>query len=170
MKNTLLCVFVIMLVSCFALPYLNAEEEKATETKDHGKQPWIVDIEKLTLENQTFRTTVWTGKKLQLMVMVIPPKGEIGLEVHPEGDQFIRVESGIGRIVMGAAQDTLTFDKQVSHDWAILIPAGQWHNVINTGDKPLKIYVLYAPPEHAAGTVHKTYKESEADHHHHHHH
>jgi mannose-6-phosphate isomerase-like protein (cupin superfamily) len=167
MKKNMLCVFTIALISVIAFVGLNALEKKEFDINDYGKQPWTVDVEKLTLDNHNFRTTKWTGKNLQLTVMAIPPEGEIGLEVHPEGDQFIRIESGTGRILMGDAKDKLTFDKPVSDDWAILIPAGQWHNVINTGDKPLKIYVLYAPPEHAAGTIHKTYEESEADHHHH---
>lgn len=168
MRKKILFGITISLVLLIALLGLTASENNVSDSKDYGPKPWTVDIENLTLSNQNFRTTKWTGKNLQLTVMTIQPQGEIGLEVHPEGDQFIRIESGTGQVLMGDTKDKLTFDKQVSDDWAILIPAGQWHNIINTGDKPLKVYVIYAPPEHAAGTIHKTYEESEADHHHHH--
>lgn len=134
------------------------------EETDHGKQPWVVNIEKLTVKNKNFRTAKWTGQNLQMTVMSVKPGGEIGLEKHDDGDQFIRVEKGKARVMMGATKENLTFDKKVSDDWAILIPAGYWHNIINEGKTPLKVYTLYAPPEHPAGTVHKTFDESEADH------
>jgi mannose-6-phosphate isomerase-like protein (cupin superfamily) len=132
--------------------------------RDYGKQPWVVDIEDLTETNENFRATKWTGVNLQMTVMSLKPGEEIGLEKHDEGDQFIRIEKGNARVVMGASEDKMTFDKKVSDDWAILIPGGFWHNVINEGDEPLKLYVIYAPPEHPAGTLHKTLKESEAAH------
>ena len=121
-----------------------------------------VNIEDLTVENENFRTAKWTGRNLQMTVMSVKPGGEIGLEKHDESDQFIRVEKGNARIVMGASKEKMTFDKKVSDNWAIFIPAGSWHNVINEGDEPLKVYVIYGPPEHPAGTLHKTFKESEA--------
>jgi len=133
-----------------------------TVGKDYGKHPWVVNIEDLTVNNENFRTTKWTGQNLQMTVMSIKPGGEIGIEKHDKGDQFIRVEKGNARVVMGASKDKMTFDKKVSDDWAIFIPAGFWHNIINEGDEPLKVYVIYAPPEHPAGTLHKTFKESEA--------
>ncbi len=132
--------------------------------KDYGKQPWVVNIEDLTVKNENFRATKWTGRNLQMTVMSLKPGEEIGLEKHDEGDQFIRVEKGKARVVMGASKDKMTFDKKVSDDWAIFIPAGFWHNIINEGDKPLKVYVIYAPPEHPAGTLHKTFKDSKASH------
>jgi mannose-6-phosphate isomerase-like protein (cupin superfamily) len=101
-----------------------------------------------------------------MTVMSLKPGEEIGLEKHDLGDQFIRVEQGVGRVVMGATKDQLTFDQQVFEDSAILIPGGYWHNVMNTGRVPLKVYVIYAPPEHPAGTVHNTVKDAEAAHHH----
>ncbi len=168
MKKILAFVLAITLVSLglsMASSHGDAEKE---EIKDYGKQPWVVDIEELTKNNQNFRTAMWTGQYLQMTVMSIPVGGEIGLEVHTNEDQFMRVEEGKARVVMGPAKDNLTFDKNVSDDWAIFIPAGVWHNVMNTGEKPLKVYTIYSPPEHPAGTVHKTFEESEADHHHHH--
>jgi mannose-6-phosphate isomerase-like protein (cupin superfamily) len=116
------------------------------------------------VKNENFRTTKWTGQDLQMTVMSLKPGEEIGLEIHDEGDQFIRVEKGTARVVMGASKDKMTFDKKVSDDWAIFIPGGFWHNIINEGDQSLKVYVIYAPPEHPAGTLHKTIKESEAAH------
>jgi len=132
--------------------------------KDYGKQPRVVDIEDLAVKNEYFRTTKWTGQNLQMTVMSLKPGEEIGLEKHDKGDQFIRVEKGNARVVMGVSKDKMTFDKKVSDGWAIFIPGGFWHNIINEGDKPLKVYVIYAPPEHPTGTLHKTFKESEAAH------
>ena len=127
--------------------------------KDNGKKPWAVNIEKLTAANDNFRSTMWTGKNLQLTVMSLKPGEEIGLEKHDVGDQFIRVEQGNARVVMGAMKNKMTFDKNVSDDWGILIPSGFWHNIINKGNNTLKLYVLYAPPEHPAGTVDRTFKK-----------
>ncbi len=166
MKKALFLFGAMALVLLIALPAVNGSEKDEFDSEDYGEKPWAVDIEELTLENENFRTAKWTGKTLQLTVMAIPPKGEIGLEVHGHNDQFIRIESGKGRILMGNSEDNLTFDKEVSDDWAVLIPAGTWHNIINTGDNPLKVYVLYGPPEHESGTIHKTFEESEEDHHH----
>jgi mannose-6-phosphate isomerase-like protein (cupin superfamily) len=161
-------IIIVLLAIFWPVSFAAASEDKSPEkVEDQGGKPWIVNIEELTKENEHFRVVYWTGKRLQMTVMSILPGGEIGLEVHPNEEQFIRVEEGEGRVVMGKTKDNLTFDKKVSDDWAIFIPAGYWHNVVNTGKKPLKVYVLYSPPEHPAGTVHKTFAESEADHDHH---
>ena len=130
---------------------------------DHGKKPYVLDIEKETLGNDTFRTTLWTGDHLQLTVMRIKPGDDIGLEVHPENDQFLRIEQGRGRCQMGPAEDDLPFDEEVADDWAILVPAGTWHNVTNIGDEDLKVYALYGPPDHVPGTVHPTHEDAEND-------
>lgn len=140
----------------------------ANET-DQGPKPFTTNIEKATVENTTYRTALWTGKHLQLTVMSIEPGHDIGLEAHEATDQFLRVESGRGRVQMGPKKDELTFDREVEDDFAILVPAGSWHNVTNIGAEPLKIYSLYAPPEHPHGTVHATKAEAdEAEAHHHH--
>ena len=131
-------------------------------TRDRGPHPYAVDIERATTSNDTFRTALWTGPHLQLTVMSIEPRGEIGLEVHPDRDQFLRVESGRGRVRMGPAEDRLTFEREVEDDWAVLVPAGTWHNVVNVGEEPLKLYSLYASPEHPHGTVHATKAEADA--------
>lgn len=134
-------------------------------TTDHGPQPYVVNIEDETLTNTNYRTTLWTGKYLQMTVMAIAPGDDIGLEVHEDHDQFLRVEQGRGRVQMGPAEDQLEFDEEVGDDWVILVPAGSWHNVTNIGDEPLKVYSIYAPPEHEHGTVHATKAESDADEH-----
>lgn len=133
--------------------------------QDQGPKPYVVDIEDATLSNDTFRTALWTGAHLQLTVMSIPVGGEVGLEMHDDRDQFLRIESGRARVQMGPERDDLRFDREVEDDWVILVPAGSWHNVTNLGDEPLKLYSLYAPPEHPKGTVHKTKAESDAAHH-----
>lgn len=133
--------------------------------QDNGPDPYVVDIEDATLSNDTFRTALWTGAHLQLTVMSIPVGGEVGLEMHDDRDQFLRIESGKARVQMGPERDDLRFDREVEDDWVILVPAGSWHNVTNLGDEPLKLYSLYALPEHPKGTVHKTKAESDAAHH-----
>lgn len=125
-------------------------------TRDAGPRPFVTDIEEATLGNENYRTTLWTGNHLQVTLMSIPPGGDIGLEVHEDHDQFLRVESGRGRVQMGPAEDDLNFDEEVEGDWVVLIPAGSWHNVTNTGAEPLKLYSLYGPPEHPHGAVHPT--------------
>lgn len=130
---------------------------------------WSANIEQLTVENETFRTVHFTGTQLQLTVMSLQPGEEIGLEVHEDLDQFIRVEQGSARVVMGPAEDQLDETHELEDDWAVIIPGGTWHNVVNTGDGPLKLYSIYAPPEHPDGTVHQTKAEAdaaEAEHHH----
>ncbi len=124
--------------------------------KDYGPAPFVVDIERATKQNNTFRTALWTGRHLQVTLMSIQVGEEIGAESHPNLDQFIRIEQGQGRAVMGYSRDAMNAQTNVSDDDAIIIPAGTWHNLINTGNIPLKLYSIYAPPQHPKGTVHKT--------------
>lgn len=128
---------------------------------------WVGDIEALTLGNTNFRTVVFTGTHTQLTLMRIRPGEDIGWERHPHLDQFIRIESGRGRLELGAQEDRVDEKHEVEDDWAIIIPAGTWHNVVNTGDEDLKLYSLYSPPEHPDGTVHVTKADAEADEHDH---
>ena len=133
---------------------------------DQGPHPYTVDIEQATLGNENYRTTLWTGKFLQMTVMSIEPGHDIGLEVHHDHDQFLRVEGGVARVQMAPSQDDLSFDREVGEDTAVLVPAGSWHNLTNTGARPLKVYSLYGPPEHAHGTVHRTKADADAAEHH----
>ncbi|NQX69898.1 cupin domain-containing protein [Paenibacillus alba] len=126
------------------------------QLKDYGRTPFVVDINGATKQNNTFRTAIWTGKNLQVTVMSINVGEDIGLEVHPTTDQFLRIEEGQGVVRMGDTKDNLNFEKSVNDDYAIMVPAGKWHNIINTGNTPLKLYSIYAPPEHPFGTIHKT--------------
>jgi len=136
---------------------------------DHGPHPFVTDIEAATLGNNAFRSTLWTGKHLQLTVMCLQPEEEIGLEVHHDIDQFIRVEGGRGQVVMGPTREDLSFIRDIADDDVVLIPAGSWHNVVNTGDEPLRLYSVYGPAEHPHGTIHVTKAEADADEHDHHH-
>ena len=131
---------------------------------DVGPEPVVFNITRMTLYNNNFRTTLWTGEHMQLTVMSIPVGGEIGLELHPEFDQFLRIEAGFGEVMMGAAENKLNYRSPVSAGFAIIIPAGTWHNLINTGNRPLKLYSIYAPPAHPFGTVHETKEESDRAH------
>lgn len=129
---------------------------KTNILKDYGPEPFVIDIEEATKQNENFRSTLWTGDYLQLALMNIQKGEDIGIEVHFDHDQFIRIEDGKGLVKMGDSKNLLDFQREVDDDDVILIPAGKWHNLMNTGDSPLKLYTLYAPAEHPAGTVHET--------------
>jgi mannose-6-phosphate isomerase-like protein (cupin superfamily) len=132
---------------------------------EFGPYPFVTDISKATLNNNTFRTALWTGNHLQLTLMSIPPGEDIGLEMHPTVDQMLRIEDGQALVQMGDSKDYLYFRQPAYDDYAIFIPAGTWHNVTNTGSKPLKLYSVYAPPNHPRGTVHQTKAIAEASEH-----
>jgi mannose-6-phosphate isomerase-like protein (cupin superfamily) len=123
---------------------------------------WVGDIERATLDNRTFRTVLFTGTHAQLTVMRLGPGEDIGREVHPHLDQFLRIESGRGRLELGGSEDAIDETHDVGADWAMVVPAGVWHNVVNTGEGDLQLYSLYAPPEHPEGTVHRTKAEAQA--------
>lgn len=123
---------------------------------DYGPEPFVINIDQATKQNNTFRTALWTGNHLQLTLMSILPREDIGLEIHPNVDQFLRIEKGQGLVKMGKRKDNLDFQRVVGDGYAIFVPAGTWHNVINTGNIPLKLYSIYAPPQHPRGTVHRT--------------
>ena len=175
MKNLLiisLATFLFVAVSCNnqtteVLP--DTQEQQVVEFRDFGPEVFVFDIEEYTLQNENFRIALWTGTHMQLTLMSLLPGEEIGLEAHSNLDQFIRVESGKGVVVMGDTKDELSFEAQLEDDFALFIPAGKWHNIYNTGNEPLKLYSIYAPLEHPHSTIHKTYQEALEDAHHHHH-
>lgn len=141
------------------------EERDAFERQgDHGGEPYVVDIEEAAERNRAFRRAIWTGRHLQVTLMRLMPGEDIGLEVHPNTDQFLRIEDGHGVVQMGDQRNQLYFERLVSEDDAIFIPAGKWHNLRNTGRRPLELYSIYAPPEHPRGTVHRTKQEAIAHH------
>lgn len=123
---------------------------------DCGPRPFVIDLTRAAEQNINYRTALWTGEHLQMTLMCIPVGGEIGLEKHPDTDQLIRVESGSGMAMMGKEKDCLHFQCPVCDGSAVFVPACTWHNIINTGDRPLKLYTVYAPPHHPHGIVQKT--------------
>jgi len=130
---------------------------------DIGPDPDSFDLETATTENTNYRTVAWTGRYLQVTLMCIPAGESIGLEMHPDTDQFLRLDAGTGKAQMGPDKDKLVFEQDVSDGWCILVPAGTWHNVTNTGDGPMNLYVIYAPVHHAAGNIHKTAADAAED-------
>jgi len=112
---------------------------------------YIDNIEKLTLENENFRKVLYTGKHSQLVLMSLKPNEDIGLEVHPDVDQFFRIEKGQGKVVIDG------IEHEISDGSAVIVPAGSEHNVINTSaTESLKLYTIYSPANHKDGTIHET--------------
>lgn len=130
-------------------------ETREDDRQDYGNRPYVVNIEEAAERNRHFRRAIWTGRHLQVTLMSLRPGEDIGLEVHPHTDQFLRIEEGRGLVAMGRERNNLTFRRRVREDDAIMVPAGMWHNLTNTGDEPLKLYSIYAPPEHPHGTIHR---------------
>lgn len=118
---------------------------------------YITNIEKETLENGNFRKVLFTAKHMQLVVMSIPVGGDIGMETHHDVDQFIRVESGKAKSILNGVE------RELEDDFSVIIPAGTEHNIVNIGDEDLKLYSIYAKPEHKKGTIHTTKEEAEAN-------
>lgn len=131
--------------------------------KDIGPKTESFNLEQATRENRNYRTVAWSGRYLQVTLMSIPVGGDIGLEMHPETDQFLRLDAGRGRAQIGNSRDKLTFDSEVSDGWCVLIPAGTWHNVTNVGDEPMQVYAIYAPAHHKPGKIHRSAAEAAAD-------
>ena len=115
---------------------------------------YVTNIEEKSLENNYFREVLFTTDKSQLVVMALKPGEEIGAEVHPEHDQFIRIESGKGKAIMNGEEH------EISDGSAIVVPAGTQHNIVNTSEVVMKLYTIYTPPEHKPGTIHKTKEEA----------
>lgn len=124
--------------------------------RDVGPQPFITNITELTKKNDNFRTTLWTGTHLQVTLMSLNVGEDIGIEMHPDLDQFIRIEQGDACVMMGRFKDRLDIQQNICADYAFIVPAGTWHNLMNTGCIPLKLYSIYAPPQHPHGAIHVT--------------
>ena len=123
---------------------------------DHGPKPYAANIMHTARQNHNFRTAFWSGCHLQMTLMCIPVCGDIGVEMHSDTDQFIRVEEGQAIVRMGTCKDKLDFHYRLGVGDAVFVPSGTWHNVSNTGNCPLKLSSLYAPPKHPRGTIHHT--------------
>ena len=117
---------------------------------------FVQDIEGIAVKNEEFRQVLYTAQHCQLVVMALKPKGEIGAEVHTL-DQFFRVEEGTGEAILDGVRTA------IRAGFAVLVPAGTNHNIINTGSGPMKLYTLYSPPNHRDGVVHHTPADAEAD-------
>ncbi|QCR32532.1 cupin domain-containing protein [Lysinibacillus sp. SGAir0095] len=129
---------------------------------DQGPNPFVININTAAKQNNTYRTALWTGQHLQVTLMSLNPGEDIGLEMHPDVDQFLRIEQGQGITQMGRRRDNLSYRRNVEDDSAIFIPAGTWHNLTNIGNIPLRLYSIYAPPNHPSGTVHPTKEDAMA--------
>ncbi len=128
---------------------------------DGGPSPYVVPMRSEVLRNDNFRAAVWTGDNLQATVMSIPPGEDVGLEMHPDVDQFFYILLGRGNALMGDSMDSITTEAPLIAGDAVFVPAGTWHNIVNIGRTPLKFFTIYAPPEHPHGTVHTTKSEAE---------
>lgn len=162
---------IIFTVTVFLMLFISGGLEGTAQTtaqagdgdrqeQDMGGNPWVLDIKGSTIENSSYREAKWTGEYMQMVFMSIKPGEEIDLEMHDNLDQFIRLEQGEARVLMGQEEDDLTFEKTVYMNWAMFIPAGYYHRVINSGDVDLKLYTIYAPASHPKGITHKTYSEA----------
>lgn len=138
-------------------------EEHSNKITDYGDDPLIVDVDCFAKKNTNFRTALWTGDCLQVTLMSIPVGCDIGIEKHDNLDQFICIESGYALVKMGKEKDDLCLCKNVNENFAVIIPKCTWHNIINIGNTPLKLFSVYAPPNHKFGTVHKTKCDAEED-------
>ena len=135
----------------------------AVGIKDVGPEPQSFDVERATKENANYRSVAWSGRYLQVTLMSIPVGGDIGLEAHPETDQFLRLVAGRGRVQMGSAKNHLSFDEEVADGWCVLVPAGTWHNITNIGTTPMQVYAIYAPAHHTPGKIQATAAVAKAD-------
>ena len=142
----------------------NSNQDSMVGISDYGNMPIVFNLGEFVKANKNFRTAVWTGQHLQVTLMHIEKGGEVGLEQHKHLDQLLHVVSGKGRAMMGDSKDNLDFVVDVTRGSAIIVPAGEWHNLKNTGNEPLKLYSIYSPPQHPYGTVHVTKADSDAEH------
>ena len=131
--------------------------------QDKGPNPYAAGIGKMAVQNQNFRTAVWTGCHMQMTLMSIPPCGEIGLEIHEDTDQIIRIEQGNAVVFMGKCREQADYQQNLCRGDVVFVPAGTWHNVLNVGRNSLKISTVYAPSKHPRGTVHRTKEDAERE-------
>lgn len=146
------------------LSYAQQYNNEPLILEDYGPEPFVINIEEAAMQNTNFRLALWTGNHLQLTLMSIEVGGDIGLEIHPQIDQFLCVQEGEGMVLMGGQKDQLDFQSNIYKESAFIIPAGYWHNIMNTGNTPLKLYSIYAPPQHPFGTVHETKEDAQHSH------
>lgn len=130
-------------------------------SNDHGPAPYAVNVRQAACRNTAFRSTLWTGSFLQTTLMCIPVRGDIGAEIHEDTDQYLRVEEGQCIAKVGNCRERWDIQWNLNAGDAIFVPAGVWHNLVNTGSCPLKLSSVYAPPHHPRGTLHQTKADAE---------
>ncbi len=128
---------------------------------DKGGMPYVTNVMQDAIKNNNFRTALWSGKNLQMTLMCIPVHGDIGIEMHGDTDQAIRVEAGTGMVRMGSNKNKMDLQRKICVGDVVFVPAGTWHNIVNIDDCHLKLSSIYAPPNHPKGTVHRTKEEAE---------
>ena len=128
---------------------------------DHGPKSFAANIMGAARQNQNFRTAFWSGCHLQMTLMCIPVCGDIGVEMHSDTDQLIRVEAGRATVCMGTCRDKLDIHHRLGVGDAVFVPKGIWHNILNAGSCPLKLSSVYAPSNHPRGTIHVTKEDAE---------
>lgn len=132
--------------------------------KQQKAESCVVNVCQRAVQNTNYHTEIWTDCYAQMTLMCIPVCSDIGLEIHEDTDQIIRIEHGVGLVKMGDCKDRLDFQKEVCKGDTIFVPAGTWHNVINIGRMSLKVSSIYSPPHHPLGTVQRTKEEAEKTH------
>ncbi len=145
--------------------YMNEYERQSqfcsvNNQTDFGPTPCVMNIVWASNANENYRTALWTGGDLQLTLMTIPSFEDIGIEIHPDNDQYLRIEGGSGLFQMGEKEEEVSYQQWLVPGDGIFVPAGTWHNIINVGDCPLRISSVYAPPHHPRGTVHQTKQDA----------
>jgi len=133
---------------------------KTTENFMHNAHGFVANIDSLSKSNQNFRKVLYTAKHAQLVLMALKPGEDIGTEVHPNVDQFFRVEEGSGEAILDNVHT------QIQEGYAVLVPAGTEHNIVNTGKTPMKLYTVYAPPQHRDAVIQRTRAQARQAHEH----
>ena len=131
------------------------------KAEDYGPNPYVTNVGRMAMYNPNFRTALWTGDQMQMTLMSIPVRGEIGWEVHKDTEQMLRVEQGMGAVMMGNCEEHPDMKQRISMGDTVFVPAGTGHNIVNIGGIPLRLSSVYAPPHHPQGTVQRTKKEAE---------
>lgn len=140
---------------------MDRRDRNTARSCDFGGKMFAADMNGFVCENNNFRSALWTGNNLQVTLMSIPAGCDIGAEIHQNLDQLLYIVSGCGLVMMGQNKASLNFREKISDSYAVIVPCGTWHNIVNTGNTPLKLFSVYAPPQHPFGTVHRTKEEAE---------
>lgn len=131
-----------------------------TNIIDRGPRPFVTDLKQDTISNTYFRAARWTCKNMQLTLMSVPVDSDIGLDVHQISDQFFYIEQGSALVIMGNCVDCLQYQAHIAEGYAVIVPVGIWHNIVNTGSVPLKMFTIYAPSLYPHGSIYRTKEEA----------